>query len=103
MATNGPTDYINVERDAYDWTSATKDLALVTRLTLTEASALTHQLAFTDLVPYDTVMRIADLINATTGEGIGRALRILFTGDARPMWEIATERRKAAEAGDHAT
>lgn len=93
----GPTDRMNVEHDAYDWTNATKDIALLTRLTLNDASRLTYQLGFTDLVPYDAAPRLVDLINATTGEQIGEALRVLLTGDARPLYEIHAERRRAGE------
>lgn len=98
--TTGPTDVMNVERGEYDWTSATKDIALMTRLTLREASALTSELGVTDLVPYDVVMRLVDLVNATAGGRIGEALRVLLTGDDRPLWQVFTERRARAEGSN---
>lgn len=92
--TTGPTDKMNVKRDQYDWTNATKDIALLTSLTLSEASKLTYQLGYTNLVPYDAVPRLVDLIDAKTGEGIGEALRVLLTGDDRPLYEIHAERQR---------
>lgn len=87
-----------VKREDYDWTHATKDIALLTHLTLHEASKLTFGLGVTDLVPYDAVPRVVELVNAEGGQAIGDALRVLLTGDNRPLYEVMEERRKAANS-----
>jgi hypothetical protein len=82
----------DVSRESYTWTEATRDIALLTRLTLTEASKLTFQLSSTTLIPYDAAPRIIALIKAESGEAIGDALRVLLTGDERPLYEVMDER-----------
>lgn len=85
-------DTDDVSQASYTWTEATRDIAFSTRLTLHDASKLTYRLAPTGLDPYAAVPRIIDLIKAESGEAIGDALRVLLTGDERPLYEVMADR-----------
>lgn len=54
-------------RAAYTWEDVERDLALLTSLTVLEASGVTYYLRETDLNPYDTFPWLRDLIDAVDG------------------------------------
>jgi len=51
------------DRDEYTWRDATSDLALATRLTLREASAITIALQEVDVHPYDAFPHLRTLFD----------------------------------------
>lgn len=65
------------ERDEYDWSDAAKDIALLTNLTIGEATAVTAELR--DLLhPYDSVLSLVALFESVSPVRAARALAQLL-------------------------
>jgi len=66
-------------RDGYTWKMAASDLALTTRLTLSEAGSLTQPLQKTNLHPYDGVPLLQALVEKGASD-IGSPLGSMSLG-----------------------
>jgi len=69
---------IDKDRDDYDWSDATKDLALLTPLTLPEAGQFIWHLRKTQLHPYDAFPFLVTLSSSPSLKVKGESLAALI-------------------------